>query len=454
MRWFQWFLVLCPVCAWAQINYDTLSENSWMQMRPTGLFPSRGGDVLAAIDTAGNFYMIGGCTYGNGAGGTHNNDIVRVDLTTGASAMLANCGNNVWGWAGGCQAGHAYDAARNCVWITGGAAAVCSGQNGLWKFQCPDGPFTRIADDAGGKFLIYDPLSDRLFKVDQYKLNIFDCATSQWLPSSNYPFSKGWEINTWEVACCYDSKRAKVVITMNNPIPNGETRNDFYSYDPATGEWETRVPPEKPPFNCGNLGYDPVHDLFTYFGGATCPSQLWVYNYDANTWTRMPDSGKAYSEAAPASSTWPPYRIQNTWNYSPRHGVFFTWGTTEWMSDSAKAVCLDDGVTMPFWVYKADAQYAGKEPLTLGAGSNGMALKAGPNPSAGPVAIRFRLERTSAVKLAVYDLRGRLVAALAGGKREKGTHVVTWKGLATAGLYVVRLEAGEKVMAKPVLFVK
>ena len=98
----KWLLVLAmPVLLFAAVNYDTLSANGWMQFRPTDQFPNRGGDVLAAIDTSGNFYMFGGCTYGNGAGGTHNNDIYRVDLNTGVGVRLANCSNNVWGWKGG-----------------------------------------------------------------------------------------------------------------------------------------------------------------------------------------------------------------------------------------------------------------------------------------------------------------------------------------------------------------
>jgi hypothetical protein len=257
----------------AQINYDTLAENSWMQVQSSGEFPNSGGDVLAAIDTAGNFYMFGGCTYGNGAGGTHNSDIDRVDLNTGEGVRLSNCSNNVWGWRGSCQCGHAYDINRNCIWVSGGTNPACgNGQNGLWKFQCPNGPYVRMADDAGGKFLKYDPVNDLLYKTDQYKLNIFDCQTNQWLASANYPFSMGWEISRALVSCTFDTKRGLMVITMCRPIPNGTPRNDVYCYNGATGEWHTKSPPEKPSFNEGSLAYDPVNDLYVYFGGGTCPS--------------------------------------------------------------------------------------------------------------------------------------------------------------------------------------
>jgi hypothetical protein len=242
-----------------------------------------------------------------------------AENSSGEGVRLSNCSNNVWGWRGSCQCGHAYDINRNCIWVSGGTNPACgNGQNGLWKFQCPNGPYVRMADDAGGKFLKYDPVNDLLYKTDQYKLNIFDCQTNQWLASANYPFSMGWEISRALVSCTFDTKRGLMVITMCRPIPNGTPRNDVYCYNGATGEWHTKSPPEKPSFNEGSLAYDPVNDLYVYFGGGTCPSELWVYSYDANKWTQMPANGRAYNDNDPGSSTWPPYRTQNTWDYSPK----------------------------------------------------------------------------------------------------------------------------------------
>ena len=65
-----------------------------------------------------------------------------------------------------------------------------------------------------------------------------------------------------------------------------------------------------------------------------------------------------------------------------------------------------------------------------------------PNPFSGRTAIRFALEEAGDVRLAVYDVTGREVAALADGPAEAGQHAATFEadGLA-AGVYVWRLVA-------------
>jgi hypothetical protein len=441
---------------WAAINYDTLSVNGWMQMRPTGEFPNSGGDVLGAIDTSGNFYMFGGCTYGNGAGGTHNNDIYRVDLNMGEGVLLADCSNNVWGWRGGCQAGHAFDASRNAVWVSGGAAPVCGGQNGLMKFQCPNGPFTRIADNAGGKFLIYDDMNDLLFKADQYKLHIFNPKTGQWLSDVNYPFSLGWEIYTWLVSCCFDSKRGLVVITMCDAIPNGTPRNDVYCYNGATGQWHTKTPPVKPSFTRGSLAYDPVNDLYVYFGGGTCPSELWVYSYDDNEWTQVQANGRAYNDNNPSASTWPPYRTQNTWNYSPKHDVFAVWGTTNYVSDKT---CIDDQISYPFWFYKSGSLTSIARPGADRQVSMEEGLRVSPNPGAFlNIECRISNIECRSADLRIYDIKGKLVKDLSFDIRRSAFdihHSVKWHASAhPPGIYIVRCKASGKVYQKKISLVK
>ena len=72
-----------------------------------------------------------------------------------------------------------------------------------------------------------------------------------------------------------------------------------------------------------------------------------------------------------------------------------------------------------------------------------------PNPAAGAARVAFTLPEASAVRLAVYDVRGREVAVLADGRVEAGRHEA---GLDTsrlaAGVYVVRLEAGGEVLTR------
>lgn len=72
----------------------------------------------------------------------------------------------------------------------------------------------------------------------------------------------------------------------------------------------------------------------------------------------------------------------------------------------------------------------------------------GPNPARESVTLRFSLPSEAAATLAIYDVQGRRVRALASGPRAAGPHAVSWdlrddRGRAVAsGLYFARLEAG------------
>jgi len=70
-----------------------------------------------------------------------------------------------------------------------------------------------------------------------------------------------------------------------------------------------------------------------------------------------------------------------------------------------------------------------------------------PNPTRGPLTLRFVLPRETLVRLAIYDVTGRRIRDLAVGPRLAGEHAVDWdlrneRGEAAgAGVYFARLEA-------------
>jgi hypothetical protein len=70
-----------------------------------------------------------------------------------------------------------------------------------------------------------------------------------------------------------------------------------------------------------------------------------------------------------------------------------------------------------------------------------------PNPSSGPLRIRFSLERGGAARLEIFDVQGRVVRRLVEGALAAGPHAVTWDGRddagrpAASGLYFYRLIA-------------
>ncbi len=71
-----------------------------------------------------------------------------------------------------------------------------------------------------------------------------------------------------------------------------------------------------------------------------------------------------------------------------------------------------------------------------------------PNPFTDATTVRFRLPAAGPVRLGVYDLAGRRVAALLDGTRPAGEHAVAWEpGPLAAGVYYLRLEAAGRTAA-------
>ncbi len=83
-----------------------------------------------------------------------------------------------------------------------------------------------------------------------------------------------------------------------------------------------------------------------------------------------------------------------------------------------------------------------------------------PNPVRGESSVRFTLPRATNARLEVLDVAGRRVAMLANGPLEAGEHTLRWpardgrgRGLA-AGIYVVRLEADGRALARRVAVIE
>jgi YVTN family beta-propeller protein len=80
-----------------------------------------------------------------------------------------------------------------------------------------------------------------------------------------------------------------------------------------------------------------------------------------------------------------------------------------------------------------------------------------PNPSSGPVAMRFGLPRRAKVSLEVFDVQGRLVRTLVDEERAAGWHDARWdgrhrdRGITGAGIYFVRLRAEGRTMQQRVV---
>lgn len=82
------------------------------------------------------------------------------------------------------------------------------------------------------------------------------------------------------------------------------------------------------------------------------------------------------------------------------------------------------------------------------------------NPTSGRAAFRLELPADDTVEAAVYDLRGRLVARLPGGRLSAGAHDLAWDGrdrqgrAAGAGVYWLRVETGRGVASGKIVRVR
>jgi len=83
-----------------------------------------------------------------------------------------------------------------------------------------------------------------------------------------------------------------------------------------------------------------------------------------------------------------------------------------------------------------------------------------PNPFNPRTTIAFELDRKTRVELVLFDIRGRRVRSLHSGVTEAGRHRIEWdgrdeKGLsASTGVYILRLEAGDRALSRKILLIK
>jgi hypothetical protein len=83
-----------------------------------------------------------------------------------------------------------------------------------------------------------------------------------------------------------------------------------------------------------------------------------------------------------------------------------------------------------------------------------------PNPFRGLTTVKFAIYEPTHVHLAVYDVRGRLVANLVNQKMDAGVHTVHWDGTdrrgtqVASGLYFCRMVAGDQVRTRKMMMLR
>lgn len=77
-----------------------------------------------------------------------------------------------------------------------------------------------------------------------------------------------------------------------------------------------------------------------------------------------------------------------------------------------------------------------------------------PNPARGKMEISYSLSKKEQISLKVYDATGQLIKTLVSETQEPGKHKSTWYGNVAAGIYFVKLAAGDKVALQKIIFIK
>jgi hypothetical protein len=83
-----------------------------------------------------------------------------------------------------------------------------------------------------------------------------------------------------------------------------------------------------------------------------------------------------------------------------------------------------------------------------------------PNPSTSVAQVSFGLDRRTPVRLAIYNVAGRFVRLLIEGVMDAGVHLADWDGKdgrgqdAAAGVYIAKLQAGEKVLTQKMVLTR
>jgi flagellar hook assembly protein FlgD len=83
-----------------------------------------------------------------------------------------------------------------------------------------------------------------------------------------------------------------------------------------------------------------------------------------------------------------------------------------------------------------------------------------PNPFNPRIAFTLDVPTAAAVRLAVHDLRGRLVAILHDGTLSAGPHTLSWDGRSdsgsplASGVYLATLEGGSLVTSRKIILAK
>jgi hypothetical protein len=137
--------------------------------------------------------------------------------------------------------------------------------------------------------------------------------------------------------------------------------------------------------------------------------------------------------------------------------VFVTYGSPSWSSIQHERIWVD-GMSVP-----TNIQIGGIQLVPTPASELPVRVQLSPshpNPFKASTVVEYDLAAEGPVRLAVYDLRGRLVRELVNGIQPAGSHRATWllfaadKERTPTGIYFFRLEAGGRTLTRKIILLR
>ena len=77
-----------------------------------------------------------------------------------------------------------------------------------------------------------------------------------------------------------------------------------------------------------------------------------------------------------------------------------------------------------------------------------------PNPFNPGTTIQYYLPKSADVSLGIYNTLGQLVAILVNERKDAGSYQVEWNANVPSGIYFYRLQAGEYLETKKMIFLR